>query len=56
MNETPVRDASTDIHALRCADCARADSADLDARPVDLLPIPVDALAGFPDGVPQTSG
>ena len=51
-----MRDASTDIHALRCADCARADSADLDARPIDRLPIPVDALAGFPDGVPQTRG
>lgn len=52
---TPTETAA-DVHALRCADCARADSADLDARPVDRVPIPVDALAGFPDGVPQTKG
>ena len=50
MSEIPAPDTATEIHALRCADCARADSADLDAHPVDLLPIPVDALAGFPDG------
>jgi len=56
MSETPPAETSTEIHALRCADCARADSADLDARPVDRVPIPVDALNGFPDGVPQTKG
>ena len=56
MSDTPSPEATTEIHALQCADCARSDSADPDARPVDMLPIPVDALAGFPDGVPQTSG
>ena len=56
MNQMSVTETATEIHALRCADCARADSADPDASPVDLLPIPVDALAGFPDGVPQTRG
>jgi len=56
MSYIPAPDTANEIHALRCADCARADSADLDARPVDMLPIPVDALAGFPDGVPQTRG
>jgi uncharacterized protein (DUF1501 family) len=56
MNETPDTGTAGEIHALRCADCARADSADPDARPVDRLPIPVDALAGFPDGIPQTKG
>ncbi len=56
MSDIPAAETATEIHALRCADCARADSADPDARPVDMLPIPVDALAGFPDGVPQTRG
>ncbi len=56
MSDTPAPETAAEIHALRCADCARADSADHDARPVDMLPIPVDALAGFPDGVPQTRG
>lgn len=54
-NTIPTESAA-DIQALRCADCARADSADLTARPVDRVPIPVDALAGFPDGVPRTRG
>ena len=56
MSDVPAPETATEIHALRCADCARADSADPDARPVDLLPIPPDALVGFPDGVPQTRG
>ena len=56
MDDTPTTESAADIHALRCADCARADSADLTARPVDMVPIPADALAGFPDGVPQTKG
>ena len=56
MTDTPTTETAAEIHALRCADCARADSADHSARPVDMLPIPVDALAGFPDGVPQTKG
>jgi uncharacterized protein (DUF1501 family) len=56
MSDRPGSQTAADIHALRCADCARADSADPDARPVDFLPIPVDALAGFPEGVPRTRG
>ncbi len=56
MSDAPSPETATEVHALQCADCARADSADPDARPVDRLPIPVDALAGFPDGVPQTRG
>lgn len=44
------------IQALRCADCAASDSAAYDAVPVDHMPIPTEALAGFPDGVPQMSG
>jgi uncharacterized protein (DUF1501 family) len=56
MNERPAPETAADVHALRCADCARADCADPDARPGDVLPIPVDALSGFPDGVPRTRG
>jgi uncharacterized protein (DUF1501 family) len=56
MTEMPEPGAAGDVHALRCADCARADSADPDAHPVDVVPIPADALVGFPDGVPQTKG
>lgn len=56
MTDAPAPETATEIHALRCADCARADSADPDARPVDMLPIPPDALVGFPDGVPQSRG
>lgn len=40
------------IEVLRCADCAASDSAAYDAVPVDYMPIPTEALAGFPDGVP----
>lgn len=40
------------ISALRCADCAASDSAAYDAVPVDYMPIPTEALSGFPDGVP----
>ena len=42
-----------DAHALRCADCARSDSLVTDLAPTSRLPIPADALAGFPDGVPH---
>ena len=41
----------TEIHALKCADCARSDSAATDLRPTGTLPITAEALAGFPDGV-----
>jgi len=36
-----------------CADCARSDSLAHDLEPVDRMPIPTEALAGFPDGVPK---
>jgi len=53
MNEQrPDIDAIT---AIRCADCAASDSAAYDAVPVDYMPIPAEALAGFPDGVPRMS-
>lgn len=41
-----------DTAAVICADCARSDSAAPDLRPVDHIPIPVEAITGFPDGVP----
>jgi uncharacterized protein (DUF1501 family) len=43
-------------HAVRCADCARSDSAAYDAVPVDHMPIPAEALTGFEDGVPRIRG
>lgn len=39
--------------AVICADCAASDSAARDVDPVDQMPIPGEALAGFPGGVPQ---
>ncbi|HEX2502701.1 MAG TPA: DUF1501 domain-containing protein [Miltoncostaeaceae bacterium] len=42
--------------AIRCADCARSDSRVTDLDPVDRMPIPVEAVAGFPDGVPRAKG
>ncbi|MGD9694142.1 MAG: DUF1501 domain-containing protein [Thermoleophilia bacterium] len=42
--------------AIRCADCARSDSLVRDLDPVDAMPIPVEAAAGFPDGVPRAKG
>lgn len=51
MNERPLH--PDEITALHCADCARSDSAAYDAVPVDYMPIPTDALLGFPDGVPS---
>ncbi len=38
--------------AIICADCARSDSLAHDLEPVDRMPIPTEAMAGFPDGVP----
>lgn len=38
------------FHALRCADCARSDSAVTDIDPVQRLELPADALLGFPEG------
>ena len=42
--------------AIRCADCARSDSLVTDLDPVNRMPIPVEAVAGFPDGVPRAKG
>jgi uncharacterized protein (DUF1501 family) len=44
---------SNEIHALKCADCARSDSRVTDLAPTSRLEIPVEALAGFPDGPPR---
>jgi uncharacterized protein (DUF1501 family) len=46
----------SEIQALKCADCARSDSAASDLRPDSLLPIPADALSGWRDGRPGTAG
>ncbi len=43
----------SDMQALRCADCARSDSLVTDLAPTSALPIPVEAMMGFPDGVPH---
>ena len=57
MNDDHTTDtdhqAAADVHALRCADCARSDSLVTDLSPTSALPIPADALSGFPDGVPH---
>ena len=42
----------SEIQALKCADCARSDSAVSDLQPDSLLPIPADALSGWRDGQP----
>jgi uncharacterized protein (DUF1501 family) len=44
---------NTEILALRCADCARSDSLVTDLVPSARVAIPVEALAGFPGGVPR---
>jgi uncharacterized protein (DUF1501 family) len=46
----------TMMNVQSCADCARSDSMATDARPVDHMPIPTDALMGFPEGVPKVKG
>ncbi|MEA2218811.1 MAG: hypothetical protein QOJ35_1437, partial [Solirubrobacteraceae bacterium] len=46
----------SEIQALKCADCARSDSAVSDLRPDSLLPIPADALSGWRDGRPGADG
>jgi uncharacterized protein (DUF1501 family) len=52
--QTPTTlSGSADVEALKCADCARSDSLATDLRPTSMLPIPAEALAGFPDGVPH---
>ncbi len=42
--------------AIRCADCARSDSLVTDVDPVNTMPISVEAMQGFPDGVPRAKG
>jgi uncharacterized protein (DUF1501 family) len=53
MDQTKQQNDTQQVHALRCADCARSDSAATDAVPTGALPIPMEALAGLPDGVPE---
>ncbi len=50
MTDRPI---TTEITALRCADCARSDSRVTDLAPTSAVPIPAEALAGFPNGVPR---
>jgi len=54
-NEQPTRSAG-EIQALKCADCARSDSLVQGVEPTSRVPIPAEALAGFPDGVPRPPG
>lgn len=42
-----------DRRAVICADCAASDSAAREVAPVDEMPIPGEALEGFPDGIPS---
>ncbi len=51
----PGHDPGT-AEAIRCADCARSDSLMHGLDPVNRMPIPVNAMAGFPDGVPRIKG
>jgi uncharacterized protein (DUF1501 family) len=44
------------IHALKCADCARSDSAVTDVRPDGRLEIPAEAMFGFPESDIQRGG
>lgn len=46
----------TDIQALHCADCARADNRETELRPTQIMPVPGEALVGFPDGTPEERG
>jgi uncharacterized protein (DUF1501 family) len=45
---------TNEMNALKCADCARSDSRVTDLRPTSHVEIPVEALAGFPDGPPRS--
>jgi uncharacterized protein (DUF1501 family) len=47
---------NTDVDALRCADCARSDSAVTDLQPTQHLPIPAEALAGGLEELPSRAG
>ena len=46
----------TDLHALHCADCARADNRETELEPSQIMPVPGEALVGFPDGAPEERG
>lgn len=46
----------SDIQALHCADCARADNRVTDLEPSQIMPVPGEALVGFPDGAPEERG
>jgi uncharacterized protein (DUF1501 family) len=48
--------SSDGIQALKCADCARSDSAATDAVPTGALAIPTEAMLGFPGGRPEGRG
>src|SRR4051812_8631418 len=48
-----MKPVSSDVHALRCADCARSDSAVTDLQPTQSLPIPIEALSGALDRAPS---
>ena len=45
-----------EIRVLKCADCARSESAVEGVRPDGVLPIPVDALTGWQEGRPGEGG
>jgi uncharacterized protein (DUF1501 family) len=55
-DSTPKQAGRTvgEVNALKCADCARSDSLVVGREPTSRIPIPAEALAGFPDGVPRT--
>ncbi len=53
--DPPIIDPGA-AEAIRCADCARSDSLVTDIEPVDTMPISVEAMQGFPDGVPRARG
>ena len=55
QNDAPYSDAAAQ-DAMRCADCAMSDSLAHDAVPVDQMPLTAEALAGFPNGVPSSTG
>lgn len=46
-------ESPSEIKALHCADCARSESAVTDLAPSAILPIPAEALVGFPEGSPE---
>lgn len=49
-------DKQHEIEALKCADCAASESAVTDLLPSASMPIPAEALTGWPDGRPEERG